>query len=237
IAFSVIESIRGRIMLDNEIIPVKYPECAVGPHLGFYRAEPIIRAGDYVPAITLFHEAGALLLQDVPVHQPPRRFRYECHPVPVFLRECTGGVQAVPRRSGEAPMHINLAELLGEHMHVIMGVDLLNTALTQVRLLIVTQRDGEKVTVLVIRCGNEHVKLFRKTKPPRVVGRIAQKLKIFRAGIESVIDGPELNRPAAYRSFKPGVTHRSPDLVVHAVAEIGWPSVRIIGSPSLHEYF
>src|SRR5690554_158629 len=85
VAFPVIKSIRGRVVLDDEIIPIQYPECTVRPYLRVYRAKPVVGAGYHIPTIALFFKPSTHLLQDMPVDQPSRGLGDECHPIPIFL--------------------------------------------------------------------------------------------------------------------------------------------------------
>src|SRR5690606_34057017 len=91
IPFPVFKAIGCRVVLDDEIIPIRYPYGTIRPYLGSHRTEPVVGTRYHVPTIAFFFETSTYLLQDMAVYQPARRLRDECHPIPVFLwkRPCS----------------------------------------------------------------------------------------------------------------------------------------------------
>src|SRR5690606_2508743 len=108
VTFTVIKAFRCWVMLDNKVVPVEYPQCTIWPYFRFHRPEPVVRAGDHVPAIAFFPEPGTYLLEDVPVYQTPGRFGYECYTIPIFGWKRTCCIEAMTRCSRKASVNIHL---------------------------------------------------------------------------------------------------------------------------------
>src|SRR5690606_11738794 len=70
------------VVLDNEIVPIEYPDRTIRPYFSVYWAKPLVRAGHQVPSV-VFLETGAIRLDDGIVDQPYRRLSDESHLIPI----------------------------------------------------------------------------------------------------------------------------------------------------------
>jgi hypothetical protein len=94
VARAVAEALRRRVVLDDEVVPVREPDRAVGSDLRVDGCEPLLRPGRQIPAVAR-HEARALLLDDALPDQVRSRFVDERDAIPVLARERPRRVEVV----------------------------------------------------------------------------------------------------------------------------------------------
>ncbi len=98
VARAVAEARRRRVVLDDEVVPVREPHGAVGADLRVHGREPLLGARREVPSVAR-HEPGALFLQDALPDHVRRRFVDEGDPVP----GTPSGTAAPCRAGGRRP--------------------------------------------------------------------------------------------------------------------------------------
>src|SRR5690606_1773856 len=96
------------VVLNNKIIPIGHPYCAVRTDLGCYRTEPFVGTRQQVPAI-FFFKASAIRLYHRVVNQSHGRFGNKSHPVPILFGEVPGGIELVSGSRSKSSDHINLS--------------------------------------------------------------------------------------------------------------------------------
>jgi len=61
---------------------------------------------------------------------------------------------------GKTTVDIHLPKFLGEHVHVVVSVNLFNASFPQIRQFVITSGNGKKVTMFVVRSRDKNVKFF-----------------------------------------------------------------------------
>src|SRR5690606_7054932 len=122
IPFAVLKPTWGRIVLDDEVVPIRYPKRTVRANLGMHWAKPFVRAGQNVECV-LLAISRAFFDQARIVEDAACRFGYESHLVPIFFRKVSCRIEVMSCRCGIASMPIDLSQERSDVWHVIMRVD------------------------------------------------------------------------------------------------------------------
>jgi hypothetical protein len=230
---------RGRrAVLDDEVVPVQDPDRPVRAHLGMDRGGPLVRARHEVPAVRLA-EGGADPVEDSPVEEVARGIGYERDPVPVLRWKAPGGVEVVPGGRGEAPVIVDLPQVTGEGVDVVVCIEPFPTpalrnpgALELLRFGEVSVGNRHVDAVLVVGRGTEDVELLGEAQPPTVVREAGHELQFGGVEREAEDSGSELDGTSPDLAVEAGGAHDPPDPVVESVVEVRGSRVGIPRAPA-----
>ena len=114
---------RGRVVLDDEVLPVGEPDGAIRADFGEDRRHPFIRASDETVGV-LGHIAGSVRLDVHEADQLHRRLADHRHALQAG-RELSGIDESGTRSGGPAAHHVDLTEVRGDGVRLVDDVDLL----------------------------------------------------------------------------------------------------------------
>ena len=144
--------IRGRVVLDNDIVPVTDPECSIRPDLRADGSGPGISRVIDVVRLLLEFESGTLGLAGPLADELAGRRADEGDIVPVTLGKSSGGVEGVSRGGCVAVVSIDLSDIRGTREEEGVIVCPWSAGLAQAGLFVIAAGEGEVKTGVCVRC-------------------------------------------------------------------------------------
>ena len=220
---------RGRVVLDDEVLPVGEPDGAIGTDLGEDRGHPFVGAGDKAVAV-LGDVAGAGGLD---VHEADELHRRLAdHRLALqTLRQVRRVDEGRSSRSGPAAHHVDLTEVRGDRMRLVDDVDLLGRHAAGT-LGPGRGRDAAEEDRGVVGRTTEGVAGRIGAVTPGVVGELVEELELGAIRGEAVAAHREVLLLAADLAGEAAVADRAAEPVVIAVRKAARLGVGIADAPA-----
>ena len=220
---------RGRVVLDDEVLPVGEPDGAVRADFGEDRGHPFVGAGDQAVSV-LGDIAGAGGLH---VHERDQLHRRLAdHRLALQAgRELRGVDEVRAGGGGVAAHHVDLTEIRGDGMGLVDEIDLLGRhaagALGPGR-----GRDAAEEDRGVVGRATESIAGRVGALAPGVIGELVQEFELRAIRREAVGTLGEVLLFAPDLTGETAVTDRTAEPVVIAIGKIARLSMRIADTPA-----
>ena len=243
VSFTVLETLRSRVVLDNKVVPVNDPDSAVRTNFRHDRRGPFVVAGQQIRGTGRL-VGRAVATQQEGSDQMTGRFAYEGSFVPPLHRERTSRIQSMTGCGGVATELIDLTDVLRDRTElprICNGANIRRGPTTD--LFVITIRNRHVGARVVIRGGPEYEPIFTEPQSPCVVVCRPDEFNVvdFRGIRVRQFETPEALPEritclaVEFRRAVVVALHR-PDPVVQTIAKIADAAMSITGTEPRHQH-
>ena len=223
---------RGRVVLDDVVLPVGEPDRAVGPDLGEDGRHPFVAARDQIE-IVVGRVAGAVASY-VEERDVLHRRLADHGPALQAGGKIVGEDERAAGRRGVAAEDVHLPVVRRDRVGLVLGVDPLGGHRAQA-----AGQDGggdaAEEDRCVVRGAAELVAEFIHAVAPGVVRELVQELEGGAVGLEAERALREPHFLSADGAIEARIPHRAVEPVVQAVVQIVRLRMRVVDAPAGHD--
>ena len=235
VAFAILRVIAGtpfarrRVVLDDEVVPVRHPQVPVRTDLRRHWREPLIGRGQKGISVL------GLVARPVPremvfPEQMPGRPANERHLFAERLRESRRSRHSLAGTCGVVIESVHLANVGRNRVERAVGRDHLRTH-ALLSLAVGGGADAAEEARVVVGGRAKYVAGRVETEPPSVVVELVHKLQLRSVRLHAEHPGSKALLLAADRAVKGRVSHGAPDPVVESIAQVRRTGMRVADPP------